>query len=324
MDLSTLKDLFNEEFKQYIGSDYSKYVNKLFEYCSKYPEIADLALVRQEMLQKAIINDVAFAEDFGEYCNLTELYRDSIYQALDDINNYLFSKEPYDAMEILLKGDINNLITVSEEYSLNMRKEIATMIENIKNKCNIEMLNHKLFNEVIADISYFLEYDSRISFLYSTMHTDLVGKENTVLLHDLFSYVNDLQQEASIISKFDNRSRTYISSKINNAYSDLNYSDSVYIASNICKSLLLNYTLLSFYSDHPDKVIISDNILKAIMMEVNNNSIDKEDVCNAILNGPIKFSAQDIQYINENFINKIFNKEEKKTLSKGDLINIVR
>lgn len=324
MELINLKDLFNDEFNLYIASDHSDYINKLFKFASKYPELETTIINREEIIKNAIAEEV-LNNDYSD--NDYDMYghtRDDICVVLNNISNYLYSLKPYDALDILLNGDINELIKISNDYSKKMQMEIRDKISYVKRKNDIEIKCYKLFKNCLDDICYYLEDESYFTLLYETMHINLTGMEDEMLLSDLNDFVTGLVSEADIISKFDNQARVYVAAKLNNAWSNMKTERVFNFSINICRSLLLNYVLLSLYSDTPEKIKISDNTLKSILLEVKNGTITKDDAIDAIYNGPIKFGETDIEYINNYFINKLFPDEKKKILVKDDLLDIVK
>ena len=93
---------------------------------------------------------------------------------------------------------------------------------------------------------------------------------------------------------------------------------------NICETMLMNYVMLSLYSDKPDKIRITDRMLESILMEVDGGTITKEDVISMIETGPIQFSEEQLQFINNSFVRRMFYKEDKKCVDRTDLIRFVK
>ena len=324
MNIKNVSDIFNEEFYIFINDDHSDYVNKLFKFASKYPELSEALYERQDLLKTTIAKRIMVSTNEDNIYDMSSYNHDNAYNILSNINNYLFSMKPYDAFDILLKGDLDLLIDTSSNYVNKVKEEIKSKVEYIQNTNNIEREYFEIFNQCLEDIIDYLEEDFDITFIYSTMNTDLTGKEKGMLLVDLDAYVNDLAMEADIISKFPSEARAYIAYKLNKVWEDPFSMDVINAAANICKSLLLNYTLLSLYSDTPSNIKISNDTLKSIMLEVENGTVSKDDFEGNIVNGPIKFNDNELSYINDYFVNSIFKDDNKKAMTKGDLIDIVR
>jgi hypothetical protein len=82
--------------------------------------------------------------------------------------------------------------------------------------------------------------------------------------------------------------------------------------------------MLSLYSNKPESIRISDNMLKIIDMEVAKGNIDKNDIIETLEDGPIKFDEEELEFIKSRFINKIFYREDKTKIEKQDLIKLVK
>jgi hypothetical protein len=82
--------------------------------------------------------------------------------------------------------------------------------------------------------------------------------------------------------------------------------------------------MLSLYSNKPESIRISDNMLKIIAMEVAKGNIDKNDIIETLEDGPIKFDEEELEFIKSRFINKIFYREDKTKIEKQDLIKLVK
>jgi hypothetical protein len=82
--------------------------------------------------------------------------------------------------------------------------------------------------------------------------------------------------------------------------------------------------MLSLYSNKPESIRISDNMLKIIAMEVAKGNIDKNDIIETLEDGPIKFDEEELEFVKSRFINKIFYREDKTKIEKQDLIKLVK
>ena len=53
-------------------------------------------------------------------------------------------------------------------------------------------------------------------------------------------------------------------------------------------------------------------------------SVTRDDLNETIVNGPIKFDVEEINYINRTFMKRLFHTEEKNRVEKADLLKLVK
>jgi hypothetical protein len=235
---------------------------------------------------------------------------------------------PSDALMKILNNP-STLIKESVKYTDDLFVEISNKVKYLKSISNIEYKNNKLYHEAIDAIERFLQYKEGFSLIYSVLNQDVINIDRTSPLTDVQDCVEELIRESKIINKFDPKVRSYVSTmldKVNKLDDEdgteiLNRNNTV---ANILESILMNYTMLSLYSNKPESIRISDNMLKIIAMEVAKGNIDKNDIIETLEDGQIKFDEEELELIKSRFINKIFYREDKTKIEKQDLIKLVK
>ncbi len=242
---------------------------------------------------------------------------------LYDIDNYLMSLEPFEAFQKFMNSNISSLITESQIYSNNLRKKIIDNIFTIQSVIPYEAKENIALKNALDTLALHTEERFRDTFLYSTMNTDLIGIDGKTPLISFLNYSEDLLNEASIISKFNEKGRAYITGVLNKAQTNPASDRTGKFVANLCDSILFNYVMLSLYSNTPEKLKITNKMLETILFEVQSGTIGKDDIISAIVDGPIKFTESDIDYINKYFVDKLFD-ENKNSISNGDIIKLVK
>lgn len=330
MEVVEQRKLFDEEFNIYLNNDKSNYLNKLLEFTmEKEVDLQDPLVASVNSLQEAILESVISSETEDDYeTDIDDVRKEKVDNILYSINNYLMSLAPSEALMKILNNP-NTLIKESVKYTDDLFVEISNKVKYLKSISNIEYKNNKLYHEAIDDIERFLQYKEGFSLIYSVLNKDVINIDRTSPLTDVQDCVEELISEEKIINKFDPKVRSYISTmldKVNKLDDDdgteiLNRNNTV---ANILESILMNYTMLSLYSNKPESIRISDNMLKIIAMEVAKGNIDKKDIIETLEDGPIKFDEEELEFIKSRFINKIFYREDKTKIEKQDLIKLVK
>ena len=330
MEVVEQRKLFDEEFNIYLNNDKSNYLNKLLEFTmEKEVDLQDPLVASVNSLQEAILESVISSENEDDYeTDIDDVRKEKVDNILYSINNYLMSLAPSEALMKILNNP-STLIKESVKYTDDLFVDISNKVKYLKSISNIEYKNNKLYHEAIDDIERFLQYKEGFSLIYSVLSKDVINIDRTSPLTDVQDCVEELIKESKIINKFDPKVRSYISTMLDKA-NKLEEDDETEIlnrnntVANILESILMNYTMLSLYSNKPESIRISDNMLKIIAMEVAKGNIDKNDVIETLEDGPIKFDEEELEFIKSRFINKIFYREDKTKIEKQDLIKLVK
>ena len=325
MEIVEKKQVFNNGFITYLKKDYRDYLNKLLTYTSKQEKGIEYSISEriQEfgsgLLEYLISHETN--EDYEE--DIDETRKEKLEVMLYDIDNYLMSLEPFEAFQKFMNSNISSLITESQIYSNNLRKKIIDNIFTVQSVIPYEAKENIALKNALDTLALHTEERFRDTFLYSTMNTDLIGIDGKTPLISFLNYSEDLLNEASIISKFNEKGRAYITGVLNKAQTNPASDRTGKFVANLCDSILFNYVMLSLYSNTPEKLKITNKMLETILFEVQSGTIGKDDIISAIVDGPIKFTESDIDYINKYFVDKLFN-ENKNSISNGDIIKLVK
>lgn len=325
MEIVEKKQVFNNGFITYLKKDYRDYLNKLLTYTSKQEKGIEYSISERiqefgsSLLEYLISHETN--EDYEE--DIDETRKEKLEVMLYDIDNYLMSLEPFEAFQKFMNSNISSLITESQIYSNNLRKKIIDNIFTIQSVIPYESKENIALKNALDTLALHTEERFRDTFLYSTMNTDLIGIDGKTPLISFLNYSEDLLTEASIISKFNEKGRAYITGVLNKAQTNPASDRTGKFVANLCDSILFNYVMLSLYSNTPEKLKITNKMLETILFEVQSGTIGKDDIISAIVDGPIKFTESDIDYINKYFVDKLFN-ENKNSISNGDIIKLVK
>lgn len=335
MEIVDSSQVFNEEFYTYIKKNYTNYLNKLLEFSIKKDEKMEETIAESvQSLQEAILENVISTETEEDYeTDIDDVRKEKVESILYNINNYLISLTPSEAVKELVYGNHKTLITKADIYTNSMIKKISDKMSEIKTKTGVEYRNYRIYREALDNSCMFLGERCGFTLLYNTMSNEFNRMSADSPLFELNEYIDKLLIEANILSKFDEGPRSYASLLLDKALSPDEDEEDVYnvkvmnksnAMANICDSLLMNYTLLSLFSNKPEKIKISNKMLQTIMFEVNNGTITKDDLESAIEEGPIKFTEEEKKYIRRYFVNRIFSEQDKVALNQADLIKLVK
>lgn len=325
MEIIDSSEIFNTEFIKSIDDDKTNYLYKLLEFSSKYGQIDSIIQNNIQEFQNEVVSYVLSHEDIDGYeYGIDEGRKRRIEDILYNIDNYLMSLKPSDAINKFIDGNFKPLIEDANNYFKQVTKDINNKIALIMKNNEIEINNYKIYGRDLRVISQFLENRSKNALLYFTLKTRFFKLEKDTPLEDISKFVDELLIESKIISKFDSLPRDYISFKFDKANKSFKLSDMAVMRDNICEAMLINYCLLSIYSNNPEQLEITENMLNSIMLEVESSTIDESDFNNAIDNGSIKFDEDELEYIHRNFIKKIFDSEDKKSINRYDVLKIIK
>ena len=330
MEIVDSRQVFDDNFNSYLNGDKNNYLNKLLEYtiCTE-PDLEESILARIKDLQEELLNDVMDSETEEDYdFDIEDTRREKMEFILYCMNNYMASIFPADAVSKFMNDNLKSLINESKLYTNKLISELANKMSYIKKTTEIESSNNVLYSNSLDSLSNYLTYRDGFSLVYSPMKTDIFNATKETPIQMIKEIVDAFLIETSIITKFDINARKYASTTLNKSFKPNDDNDEPMnmnnVAGNICESLLMNYSLLSIYSNEPEKIKISDQMLNSIMMEVENGTITKEDIIDFIENGTIKFSEEEITYIKDTFVKRIFYREDKKSIEKQDLLKLVK
>ena len=197
----------------------------------------------------------------------------------------------YNASSYLFNTNLNILIKESEKAYmdgiLNLRNNIKILDMNTKEyrkyfRCYNEIIDF-LINYNINNKNDFIK-----PIYYSLINGESIKNEYDIKLNEMLNLSKRLLEEDEIIRKFEMEKIIRISKKLS-------------IGDNIASSILYTYVFSSIYLDNPENLDISNNTYEMINFEIENNSLDIDDVKQAIENGNIKFSDKNLKYIQKYF-----------------------
>ena len=325
MEIIERSQIFNDNFRKYIKGDTSDYLAKLLEFASEEDNIESTLEERTKEFQQEVLGYVLSQETKDDFeTDVDEVRKDRIEDLLYDVNNYLYSIEPYEAVKIFVEGNFKDLFIKSTIYCSSYRKSIIEKVQQIINNAKLEYEQNIVYKDALNLVLEHMVKRSNEIILYESMKKSMVHINKNTSLKEYEEYVDSLLLESAIIKKFDKNGRNHISSVINKTVQHPELGETTHYMANICESILTNYVLLDLYSCNPESLKVSDNMLKSIMMEVDMGSITKDDIINTIENGPVSFIPEEIDYINRTFINRMFHNEEKNTVNKVDLLKLVK
>ena len=330
MEIIDSKQVFDEQFNIYLNGDKSNYLNKLLEFSMENEvDLQDTIVSSVNLLQSAILEDVISTETEDDYdTDIDDVRKEKIDDILYAINNYLMTLSPSDALMRIINNNHKSLIAEAKKYIDDLFVEIHNKLDYLKSISDIEYSNYKIYKEAIDELTRFLQYREGFSLVYSPMTKEVVNVTRSTPLTEVLKSVEDLTKEAQILNKFNTGARKYISSVLNKVYTlddeDMTILNKNNAIANLCESILMNYSLLSIYSDQGSKVKISDLMLQTIMMEVNNGTVTKQDILDSIENGSIRFTEDELKFIKDTFVKRIFYKEDKDIVEKQDLVKLVK
>lgn len=324
MEIVDNREIFNTEFIKEINADKTNYLYKLLNFSSKYGQIESVLHNNLKELEQEIINDVLRNENVDEYeYGIDEGRKKGIEDILYSIDNYLSSIKPSEALDIFIKGDFKTLIADAKKYAKKIIMEIKEKISLIKNNNDIEIKNYRVYGEDLKIIHDFFDNRGKYALLYFPLKTRFFDIDKNTPLDDIKTFVDELYMESKIISKFDKIPRDYISLRLEKVNKSQNILDMVVIHDNICETILINYSLLSIYSNNPEQLKISDNMLNSILLEVQSGLIDEDDITDAIDNGPVIFDDEELKYIHNYFVSYLFDSSDKK-INKYNALKLIK
>lgn len=325
MEIVDQRTIFNNNFRTFIKNDRTDYLNKLLKFLSEDEQFESILEERVEEFQKAILGYVLSIEDDSDYEeDIDYIRKNRVNSILFNINNYLISLEPSDAVDRFINDQFKSLIIDAELYTEMYKKQIAEKISVIKNNTIQEIEGSRIYKQMIEELAAFIERPAHGTIRYSSMNTNVLNLTETTPLIDVETFVDEITRESSIINKFGHDARGYIIGRLE--FTNESKEEQVYnqIDANICESILMNYTLLSLYSNTPEKLKVTENMLKSLLFELSSGQVSRDDIIDALENGNIKFSKDEMNYIKHNFVDKLFGKDDKKSLSADHIIKLVK
>ena len=325
MEIVDQRTIFNNNFRSYIKNDRSDYLNKLLKFLSEDSQYELVLEDKIEEFQKAILTYVLSNEDESDYEeDIDDVRKNRVNTILFNLNNYLISIEPSDAVDRFFNDNFKSLIDDAALYTEIYKKRIAEKISVIKNNTVQEIEGSRIYKQMVEELTAFIERPASGTIRYSSMKTNVFNMNASTPLVDVEGFVDEIASESSIINKFNHDARGYIINKLEETNDSKE--DNVYnqIDANICESILMNYTLLSIYSNTPEKLKITENMLKSLLFELSSGTVTRDDILDALINGNIKFSKDEMNYIKKNFVDKLFGKDDKKSLTADHIIKLVK
>jgi len=325
MDLIDAKTVFNHNFNLYNKDNNSDYLNRLLNYAISIEDIEDSVTARIDEFQSKILEYVISKDSEQDFeSDIDEVRKERADDLLYDINNYLMSMEPYDAVKTFIECDFKKLIIEAQFYCNTYRKNIIDKINSIISNTKIEYDNNISYSKALNDlIEHIHSRNNRIIF-YDSMCKYMTDIKKDTPLKVFDEYTDSLLIESTIINKFKKDGRVYINSVITKNIENPEDPNSIHYFANICESVLTNYVMLDLYSKNPESLIISDRMLESILMEVELGTVTKNDVLLSIKYGPVNFTKEEIDYIEKTFMKRLFHREDKEIVEKSDLIKLIK
>jgi len=302
MNIIAEKDIFNTNFKNNIGNRTNKsYINNLLHFALDNNYLSKNEIENNILdFQKAIEKYIRSTEDNKDVSSIKDKRIKTSKDIMYAVENNLLTMEPYDSLSSLL-GDKEKLINDSVNYYSNKKKELLDKIEQIKKLTFLEYQSNRRYSEQLELLKYFVS--ERIPFkglIYGPMiqgQIEVLTNESYLNLFE--KYIDSFLKEANIISKFNDESRKYILRMHNKNDRDVLSDQQL---DNICYTVLTNYVLLSVYSNNPEKLVVTKENFNILKNELLFGTIDAKELEEYILNGPIKFTKDEFEYIKESYI----------------------
>lgn len=309
-DLLDRKTLFNELVNNTI-IDKEDYLTKLIT-CAKENDYISEDEVNSfiENFENQVLLYVINKEKIDDYdIDIENVRKKRIMNIMYSLDNYLLEFSPYDALYKFI--NINNeFIEEAIKYYNNYKEELINKTNEIIKLTRYEYDNNVYYKNGIDALKFMINTrEDTLGERNLCMHTKIPKGKCPLYIHK--DYINNLLIESRIINKFDLKSRINITNSLNKR-PDI---------SSICEAMLINYSLLSIYSDTPWELKVSDNMLSTLTEEIVNGTVTIEELDGYIINGKIKFDEEELEYIKTNFNKVIMN--SNNTLDKGLFIKIL-
>ena len=201
------------------------------------------------------------------------------------------------------------------------QKAIISNCDYVSKVNALEYVGYPPFSDAIDQVRFQATKRTNFTMLYKPMAI----QENDVNADSLLFHVYNISKyfatEADIIARFSIKSRQAMLKALN-CLVDCPQNDEWY--SNMCEGILSNYVFLSLFSDTPENLVISEKMYHSIDTELALKRVTIDDIKLAIMEGPIKFSEDEIDYIFSYFIEKLGLLKDNYTLSNGNSLLLVR
>ena len=322
--MAIVKDsqVFDEEFTLSLGGDYSNYFFKLLNFASTYNKGADKIINERLEYFKEHVKNEATREVFNMNRSFTSTddIRKLIMQKIAMVSDYFYTKNPYNAVKNFLNYDYAKLMDRSSANYEAIRNEVVRNCDYASKTSALEYIGYAPYKDAIDHVRSQAYKRSDFSMLYKPIAIE----GNDVNANDLFIKVLNISRafaiESDIISDFSIKSRQTMLNALTTLL-DQPTSDNWY--SNTCEAILSNYVFLSLFSDTPENLVISEKMYNTIARELSTKNVTIDDIKLAIMEGPIKFTESEIDYI-DNFINNIGLLKDNYTVANTNILSLVR
>ena len=304
------REIFNISFKQYGNINYLEnlvkcaYDNKIIS-ARQGKEIDErYAYARGKYL---IDYCATTKEEWKTYLDILEIRNNKDHEIRYAIDNYLMTLEPYSALEMILNGNMDDLINNSMEYYNQYKSRLNEKIDKIKELTKYEYVNNQAYKDGIDSISLKINsLKSKKSDYNLCMNTMSPLPDAPLRIHE--KYIDDLLIEAGIISKFSEQARQNV---LYDSFNEVSRHES------ICKLILFKYSMLSLHTEDSESLRMDTSIRNKINQESQYTSISIEEIDDILRHrgkGSIEFDSKELNYITNNFYPKITTGE--KTVNK--------
>ena len=325
MEIIERSKIFNDNFRAYSIVDTSNYLQKLLEFIATEDGMEEVLTQKTEEFQKALLEYILSQETDEDYeSDIDVVRKERIENLLYDINNYLASIEPYDGAKMFMDGNFKELFLKATIYCDSYRKTIKEKVNQIISNSKLEYKTNIVYKKALDLVVTQLQSRSNKIIFYSSMTKDMTHINKETSLKEYDEYVDSLLTESTIINKFGESGRLHITNEINKTVEHPEIGDTAHFLANICESILTNYVFLDLYSIKPESLIISDKMLESILMEVDMGTVTKDDILQTIVDGPVQFTEEEIEYLKRTFMTRMFHYEEKNIVDKVDLLKLVK
>ncbi len=324
MALVSNSQLFDERFNTYIKEDYTDYFMKLINYSSSYRNISNSISNRVELFKSAVQSDAlqTVRKNLSRSIINTNDVKKCIAEKIAMVGEYLYSKNPHDAIKSFLKDDYYDLMKKATRYYTVMKDEIVQNCDEVSSSIPLESVGYKPLKQLLTDLKSQAISRSDISMIYTPMGCSDSFIDKNDLLIKVLKASRNISIEADIISKFSIPARQFINQSISRLELDDNYNTGWFV--NSCEAILYNYTFMSIFSSTPENLKMSEKMFYDISKELQHKQVTIDEIKLAIMEGPIKFSEEEIDYIFDYFIKRVILLEDKYTVSESNILSLVR
>lgn len=227
--------------------------------------------------------------------SIDSVIKEESIKIINSINEYISSLTPYNAMDLLLNSNIQDLIAECLKCISFKQSELMSRYYNLVNKTKYLLDSSSNFKSLMESLLLAINKKSPDCYYYL-----LNGKRlcNNINLDELSNIFASVELEVSILSHFEQADIIRLLK---------NGSCIILDSRNITEMVLFNYVFNYFYKECIS-LIITDSTADILVRDINMKVFTIEDVLEIIETGAIEFSKDEKEYIINSFV-KVFENE---------------